>query len=158
MCVSRASSRRETRRPRARQVIRVLVGAGLHGVEVTAKHDAGNGVARIARRIEHVEDGADLSGARVLEHPQCFRRADRLEMSVHQFETLRAVARLDLHGRAKRDAALTRQRQFERERIEQRLGRNDRVAAILAKLRAIAHRGHVENRQPERRGVIVDVG
>ena len=34
----------------------------MHGVEVAAEDDAGNGVARIARRIEQVEDGADLSG------------------------------------------------------------------------------------------------
>ncbi len=78
-------------------------------------------------------------------------------MRVDQLEALRAIDRLHLHGGAERDAALARERQFERERIEQRLGRNDRVAAILAQLGAVAHRRARKASTDRAPRVIVDV-
>ncbi len=110
-----------------------------------------------ARGREQVENRLHLFRARVLEDPQRLRRAEGFEMRIDHLELLRALGGLHGDRRAKRHAALARQRQFERERIEQRLGRDDRVAAILAQLRAISHRRHIQHRQPERRGMIIDI-
>ena len=63
--------------------------AARHGVEVAAEDDAGHRVGCESRRLEQVEDRADLAAARVLENPQRVRRAQRLEMRVDQLEAAR---------------------------------------------------------------------
>ena len=158
MWVYAVSSLRQARRPRASEAIRILAGAGPDGIEVAAEHDAGDGIVRVSRgessrlRIARTcpargflkthSDFGELSGSRCAS-----TSSSRFGPSVG----------LHADRRAERHAALARQRQLERERIEQRLGGDDRVAAILAQLRAVAHRRHIQHRQPERRGVIVDI-
>src|SRR5688500_14843276 len=56
-------------RPQLCVPITILVIATQHGIEVPAEHDARYAGRGESRRLEQVEDGADLAAARVLEHP-----------------------------------------------------------------------------------------
>src|SRR5687767_5073122 len=75
-------------RPRARVTVAIFLVAAKHGIEVAAENDAGNLIAGEARRVEQVEDGADLAAARILEHPQCVWGAEWLQVRVDQREAL----------------------------------------------------------------------
>jgi hypothetical protein len=123
------------------------------GVEVASEDDR-------PERLQAFRNGARLSAARArcAEHPQPVGADERVEMDRRDLKRL-AVSQ-SAQYREHRDAALAREGQLQRGRRKKRQGRQNRVAAILrrrARVEAIPHRGHVEERQPELAGEADDV-
>ena len=152
MCVSRAILARQAARPGAREAIARLASPPERTVlksppsTTPATRSAGE-----ARRFEHDR------GWRAPVRPRGFLNTHSVFGELKGSRCASITSRLagrrpsDLDCGAERHPALARQRQFDRQRIEQRLGGDDRVAAVLTQLGAVAHRRHVEHRQSRAR-------